>query len=572
MNKKIFAALASATMALSATGSLAVFAEDFDVVEENNNGNANAGVSTGVVLNSTNFPDKDFRDAVGTIFKKEDGEKISKQEFEKVTDLTLDSTAAGNTGVATGGTLAATVVVNGPTGIKDLTGIQYFTKLESLTVTDFSDLETVDLSENANLATVDITGAASLETLNLPAGTDLTSVTVQGTLTGGAVTNRAPITTLDLSQNKALSNVTINGTEIASLDLSNNTWLTAVDVADNYINTLNLTGTYGLATLKAGSNHLYSIDLPTVAKDLVTLDLSGNLLQELTLPKLPKVTSFDVSNNQLKTIDVDQLTIQNPETAITKLDISNNHIGAINLKAFAGNSAVTAGPQIIYIGKEYDELNLTDNFDDFNKGWVTEAVTPATVTYDEGVLSGIDGNGATYVYNTNDGKKDATNVGFNMTVNVVPADILNRLYNPNSGEHFYTKDLEEKDVLVGLGWQDEGIGWTSPVDSNDPVFRLYNPNAGDHHYTKSSKERDVLVSVGWKYEGIGWYSYDATTTNGATISPVTANSITKVDVYREYNPNAKAAGAHNYTTNEAENDFLVSVGWLEEGIAWGALK
>lgn len=565
MNKKIFAALASATMALSATGSLAVFAEDFDVVEENNNGNANAGVSTGVVLNSTNFPDKDFRDAVGTIFKKEDGEKISKQEFEKVTDLTLDSTAAGNTGVATGGTLAATVVVNGPTGIKDLTGIQYFTKLESLTVTDFSDLETVDLSENANLATVDITGAASLETLNLPAGTDLTSVTVQGTLTGGAVTNRAPITTLDLSQNKALSNVTINGTEIASLDLSNNTWLTAVDVADNYINTLNLTGTYGLVTLKAGSNHLYSIDLPTVAKDLVTLDLSGNLLQELTLPKLPKVTSFDVSDNQLKTIDVDQLTYT-PATDIT-LDISNNHIGAINLKKFNGASTVTAGPQIIYIGKEYDELNLTDNFDDFNKGWVTEAVTPATVTYDEGVLSGIDGNGATYVYNTNDGTKDGSNAGFNMTVNVVPADILNRLYNPNSGEHFYTKDLEEKDVLVDLGWHDEGIGWTSPVDSTVPVFRLYNPNAGDHHYTKSSKERDVLVSVGWKYEGIGWYSFEGTSEvnpTGVTPDPI--------PVYREYNPNAKAAGAHNYTTNEAENDFLVSVGWLEEGIAWNAMK
>lgn len=560
MNKKIFAALASATMALSATGSLAVFAEDFDVVEENNNGNANAGVSTGVVLNSTNFPDKDFRDAVGTIFKKEDGEKISKQEFEKVTDLTLDSTAGGNTGVATGGTLAATVVVNGPTGIKDLTGIQYFTKLESLTVTDFSDLETVDLSENANLATVDITGAASLETLNLPAGTDLTSVTVQGTLTDGAVTNRAPITTLDLSQNKTLSNVTINGTEIASLDLSNNTWLTAVDVADNYINTLNLTGTYGLVTLKAGSNHLYSIDLPTVAKDLVTLNLSGNLLQELTLPKLPKVTSFDVSNNQLKTIDVDQLT--NAPASITTLNIENNHIGAIDLTKFDGSS-VTVGNQIIYIGKEYDELNLADNFDDFDNDWVTGTVTGAT--YEDGILSGIGSAGVTYTYSTNNG--DNTKTTFNMTVDVVPADILNRLYNPNSGEHFYTKDLEEKDVLVDLGWHDEGIGWTSPVDSTVPVFRLYNPNAGDHHYTKSSKERDVLVSVGWKYEGIGWYSFEGT----SEVNPNTATP-DPIPVYREYNPNAKAAGAHNYTTNEAENDFLVSVGWLEEGIAWNAMK
>lgn len=558
MNKKIFAALASATMALSATGSLAVFAEDFDVVEENNNGNANAGVSTGVVLNSTNFPDKDFRDAIGAALGgKEDGAKLSKKDLETITSLTLTGAATPSNSIAPG---TAVVTVQVKDSVKDLTGIQYLTKLQTLTVSKCAKLETADLSENAELQTVDFSANAdSLETLVLPAGTNLNSVTVVAT------DNRAPITTLDLSQNKALNSVTVNNTEIASLDLSNNTFLTTIDVNNNFINTLNVTGTYNLTSLEANENHLYSIDLPTVANQMATLDLSGNLLQELTLPKLPKVTFFDVSDNQLKTIDVDQLTYT-PATDIT-LDISNNHIGAINLKKFNGASTVTAGPQIIYIGKEYDELNLTDNFDDFNKGWVTEAVTPATVTYDEGVLSGIDGNGATYVYNTNGGTKDGSNAGFNMTVNVVPADILNRLYNPNSGEHFYTKDLEEKDVLVDLGWHDEGIGWTSPVDSTVPVFRLYNPNAGDHHYTKSSKERDVLVSVGWKYEGIGWYSFEGTSEvnpTGVTPDPI--------PVYREYNPNAKAAGAHNYTTNEAENDFLVSVGWLEEGIAWNAMK
>ena len=38
-------------------------------------------------------------------------------------------------------------------------------------------------------------------------------------------------------------------------------------------------------------------------------------------------------------------------------------------------------------------------------------------------------------------------------------------------------------------------------------------------------------------------------------------------LYREYNPNA-VAGAHNYTTSEGENDWLVSLGWRYEGIAW----
>ncbi|MDE5757247.1 MAG: hypothetical protein K2H85_01405 [Allobaculum sp.] len=53
-----------------------------------------------------------------------------------------------------------------------------------------------------------------------------------------------------------------------------------------------------------------------------------------------------------------------------------------------------------------------------------------------------------------------------------------------------------------------------------------------------------------------------------------ASSVTNytIQVYREYNPNAKEAGAHNYTTSENENDTLVAIGWLDEGIGWWALK
>lgn len=127
-----------------------------------------------------------------------------------------------------------------------------------------------------------------------------------------------------------------------------------------------------------------------------------------------------------------------------------------------------------------------------------------------------------------------------------------RLYNPNSGEHFYTADSNERDHLTGVGWVYEGIGWRAPVQSSVPVYRLYNSNAGDHHYTLNSYERDMLVSKGWRYEGIGWYSSD---TNRS------------YPLYRQYNPNAKA-GAHNYTLNSNEKDMLVRAGWHDEGLAW----
>ena len=81
-----------------------------------------------------------------------------------------------------------------------------------------------------------------------------------------------------------------------------------------------------------------------------------------------------------------------------------------------------------------------------------------------------------------------------------------RLYNPNSGEHFYTGNAAERDHLAAVGWKCEGVGWTAPAKSGAPVYRVYNPNAGDHHYTTSKAERDMLVKAGWRSEGVGWYS------------------------------------------------------------------
>lgn len=127
-----------------------------------------------------------------------------------------------------------------------------------------------------------------------------------------------------------------------------------------------------------------------------------------------------------------------------------------------------------------------------------------------------------------------------------------RLYNPNSGEHFYTSDNREKQSLISYGWKYEGDAWQAPYNSRTPIYRLYNPNAGDHHYTTDSSEVRALVNLGWKNEGIKLYSDDSYT----------------LPLYRLYNPNAKKAGAHHYTSNTEEVRFLKSLGWQDEGICW----
>ncbi len=129
------------------------------------------------------------------------------------------------------------------------------------------------------------------------------------------------------------------------------------------------------------------------------------------------------------------------------------------------------------------------------------------------------------------------------------------LYNKNSGEHFYTAKAGERDDLVKIGWQYEGIGWYAPETSETPVYRLYNKYGGEHHYTVNEAEKDALVKAGWTDEDIGWYSDDNKT----------------VVLYREYNPNARSCN-HNYTTNQKEHETLIGIGWNDEGTAWYGIK
>lgn len=129
-----------------------------------------------------------------------------------------------------------------------------------------------------------------------------------------------------------------------------------------------------------------------------------------------------------------------------------------------------------------------------------------------------------------------------------------RLYNFESGEHFYTLSRDEREHLIYAGWKDEGIGFYAMNEIQDnPLYRLYNPNTGDHHYTLSIEERDAVMAAGWKDEGIAWHT--ASSTNGNV-------------VYRLYNPNCQGAGIHHYTMSREEYDTLTTMGWIGEEVSF----
>ncbi|MGV8999987.1 putative mucin/carbohydrate-binding domain-containing protein [Lactococcus lactis] len=128
-----------------------------------------------------------------------------------------------------------------------------------------------------------------------------------------------------------------------------------------------------------------------------------------------------------------------------------------------------------------------------------------------------------------------------------------RLYNPNSGEHFYTQNFYEKNNLQNVGWRYEGIGWMT-ASSGQPVYRVYNPNArgGDHYYTLSKWEAQQLVNKGWHWDNNGAPAFYS---NGSK------------NLYVAYNPNA-VSGSHNYTTSSYEQNHLLKIGWIYGAIAW----
>ena len=238
----------------------------------------------------------------------------------------------------------------------------------------------------------------------------------------------------------------------------------------------------------------------------------------------------------------------------TKDDEGNYYVkvkrgGGINITAEIGSTPATKtasvpeGQSLVYNGEAQTGVEAGKGYTLSGTTSATNAGTyKATATLDDG-------------YTWSDGTTAPKEITWTISSDPDIAKVsMFRLYNPNSGEHFYTSAQGEHDNLVSVGWNDEGTGWITPETSNTPVYRLYNANGGEHHYTMDASERDMLIEAGWNGEGVGWYSDDA---QGQAL-------------FREYNPNA-FSNNHNYTTDASEHGYLVSIGWNDEGYAWYGL-
>ncbi|WP_428230573.1 T9SS type A sorting domain-containing protein [Flavobacterium sp.] len=179
--------------------------------------------------------------------------------------------------------------------ISDLTGIQDFVALTSLTIY-LNKLTSVDVSKNTALKELDCRWN-SIATLNLSNNLALTKL--------NCYANK--LTSLDVSKNINLTSLDCSSNEITTLDLSKNTKLSTINCFFNLLTSLTIPTGNTLTNLSIGNNKLTTLDISTNTS-LKSLEIRKNLLTSLDISNNVNLDHFVCSENLIKSLDASKNT------------------------------------------------------------------------------------------------------------------------------------------------------------------------------------------------------------------------------------------------------------------------
>ncbi|UAM97877.1 BspA family leucine-rich repeat surface protein [Polaribacter litorisediminis] len=209
--------------------------------------------------------------------------------------------------------------------ITDLTGIEGFTQLTSLTIVG-SKITSIDVSKNVNLLSLSLADNSALTALDVSKNEDLRSLNigltdlrssgkiglisvldVSNNINLVSINARAQsLTSLDISNNVALESLDLEKNNITSLDVSNNTKLYRLDVTQTNLTTLDVSNLADLGELYAPFNSLISLDVSNNLK-LARLDCnSNNTITTISLGNNDVLSYLNISGNLLTTLDTSQ--------------------------------------------------------------------------------------------------------------------------------------------------------------------------------------------------------------------------------------------------------------------------
>ena len=182
-------------------------------------------------------------------------------------------------------------------------------------------LSSLDVSNNIALTALLCT-SNQLTGLDLSNNTSLTSLSCDGN----------QLTSLDVSENTALISLNCDSNQLTSLDLSNNTALTDLDCGSNQLTGLDLSNNTALTWLNCYFNQLTSLDVSNNTA-LEVLYCKLNYLASLDVSNNTALTTLDCSYNQLASLDVSN------NIALTDLDCGSNQLTSLDV---SNNTALSS--------------------------------------------------------------------------------------------------------------------------------------------------------------------------------------------------------------------------------------
>ena len=214
-------------------------------------------------------------------------------------------------------------------GITSTEGIQYLTGLQKLDLGNnlgmgfqSNSISTIDLSENTALTSLNLMGN-DISTMDLSKNTKLTSLNLMDN----------DISTIDLSKNTALTYLNLSSNKLTAVDLSKNTKLASLHLKDN--NFSQPTGTkYGLGKLTLGEKVSFKeyVKLPQGFKtkgsytssnpEIATVDETGNISGVKEGATTITFTSKDKDGNLI--YEVNEVTVTKKAVPESTTEKTNN--------------------------------------------------------------------------------------------------------------------------------------------------------------------------------------------------------------------------------------------------------
>ena len=245
----------------------------------------------GVAINSTNFPDANFRAYVAEELDRDGDRALSSEEIRRTTYISVDNK-----------------------NISSLKGIEFLTALDTLFCYE-NNLTSLNLSGNKLLTSL-YCDDNQLTSLNVSGNTELCDLSCVGN----------QLTSLNVRQNLALEYLNCSENKLTSLDVTRNKSLQYLYCEYNQLTSLNVLQNTRLWYLYCNKNKLKSLDV-SANTDLTKLGCYGNQLTALNVQRNTELEELSCQNNQLTALNVRR----NPRlrrlycggNQLTALDIAN---------------------------------------------------------------------------------------------------------------------------------------------------------------------------------------------------------------------------------------------------------